>query len=142
MSSRQLGEHNSWHKFTNFELGVRVPLIIKHPGMPNAAGKRTNTFAELVDVYPTLADLSGSGTPADTLDGVSLRPLFEDPDQGTIATDKGTLNKTVAYSQYPHSSDFGCPIYHSTGCTNASGATATGSSSEWMGYSVRDHSWR
>ena len=110
--------------------------------MPNAAGKRTNTFAELVDVYPTLADLSGSGTPADTLDGVSLRPLFEDPDQGTIATDKGTLNKTVAYSQYPHSSDFGCPIYHSTGCTNASGATATGSSSEWMGYSVRDHSWR
>ena len=85
----KLGEHNSWHKFTNFELGVRVPLIIKHPGMPTAAGKRTNTFAELIDVYPTLADLTGSGTPGDTLDGVSLRPLFEDPDQGTIITDKG-----------------------------------------------------
>ena len=25
----QLGEHNQWEKFTNFELGTRVPLIIK-----------------------------------------------------------------------------------------------------------------
>ena len=27
----QLGEHDSWHKFTNFELGTRVPLIMRAP---------------------------------------------------------------------------------------------------------------
>ena len=55
--------------------------------MPNAAGKRINTFAELIDGYPTLADLTSFAPPADTLDGVSLRPLFEDPDQSTIVID-------------------------------------------------------
>ena len=27
----QLGEHNSWHKFTNFELGVRTSRAITRP---------------------------------------------------------------------------------------------------------------
>ena len=56
--------------------------------MPNAAGKRINTFAELIDGHPTLADLTSFGSLADTLDGASLRPLFEDPDQSTIVIDR------------------------------------------------------
>lgn len=50
----QLGEHNSWHKFTNFELGTRVPLIIRAPWKVASVGKRVNMMVELVDVYPTV----------------------------------------------------------------------------------------
>ena len=47
----QLGEHNSWHKFTNFELAARVPLIIRAPGISASIGKVVRGFAELVDLY-------------------------------------------------------------------------------------------
>ena len=45
----------SWHKFTNFELGTRVPLIIRAPQIAGSAGKRTTVPVELVDVFPTIA---------------------------------------------------------------------------------------
>ena len=46
----QLGEHNEWEKFTNFELGTRVPLIIRVPWKPAVRGRRTAVMAELVDM--------------------------------------------------------------------------------------------
>jgi iduronate 2-sulfatase len=46
-------------KFTNFELGTRVPLIISCPWKTATMGHKTSVLAELVDVYRTLADLSG-----------------------------------------------------------------------------------
>eukprot|EP01052_Picozoa_sp_SAG31_P037126 SAG31_NODE_4744_length_2986_cov_1.698995_4_plen_113_part_01 len=100
------------------ELAARVPLIIKSPAHPASQGKHTKLFAELVDVYPTLAALTGTANtylPEDvaTLDGVSLVPAFEDPTVLTIpaAAANGvdyTFNKTIAYSQYPGQSFGGC----------------------------------
>jgi arylsulfatase A-like enzyme len=54
-----------------------VPLIISAPGVTKA-GTRCERPVSLVNLYPTLADLAGVEAGAG-LDGVSLRPLLEDP---------------------------------------------------------------
>ncbi len=74
----QLGEHGQWMKQTVFEQAARIPLIIGGAGVTakNAGCKRT---VELLDLYPTLADICGlKGTPKN-LQGRSLRPLLANP---------------------------------------------------------------
>ena len=89
----QLGEHNEWCKSTNFELGTRVPLIVRAPWMSESTGRKTSALVELVDVYPTLVELAGlPPASGENLNGVSLAPLFRNPN-GTV--------KDVALSQYP-----------------------------------------
>ncbi len=67
-----LGDHDLWHKHTNFEEATRAPLIIAGPGIKSG---KTNSLTEFVDVFPTICDLAGVAIPS-KLDGKSLKPLM------------------------------------------------------------------
>ena len=84
-----LGENGLFTKMTNFEHGTRVPLLVSHPGM-KTAGQRSKALVELVDLYPTLAQLCGLPLPKH-LEGTSFAPMLETPDQPW---------KKAAFSQY------------------------------------------
>ena len=56
VSQWHLGEYAMWEKRTNWELGTRVPLIMRVPWLPQSVGQRSRALVELVDVYPTICD--------------------------------------------------------------------------------------
>ncbi|MAS93215.1 MAG: iduronate sulfatase [Verrucomicrobiales bacterium] len=72
-----IGEHGLTRKTTVFELDAGVPLIISVPGLKK--GQRTRALAELMDLYPTLADLCELDETPDDLEGESLVPVLHDP---------------------------------------------------------------
>jgi iduronate 2-sulfatase len=70
-----LGDHGGlWSKLTIFESGTRVPLILAGAGIPR--GKVVTQPVELLDVFPTLADLTGLKAPPG-LEGKSLVPVIK-----------------------------------------------------------------
>jgi iduronate 2-sulfatase len=73
----KLGEHGSWCKQTNYDIDVRVPLLIYVPGQA-ATGMRCSRLVELVDLYPTLCEAAGIDVP-DYMEGTSFLPLLSDP---------------------------------------------------------------
>ncbi|WP_113959086.1 sulfatase [Roseimicrobium gellanilyticum] len=86
-----LGENGLFTKMTNFELGTHVPLIVRAPASAQkAAGQRSSALVELVDLYPTLAELAGLKLPSH-LEGTSFAPLLKDPAKPW---------KKAAFSQY------------------------------------------
>jgi iduronate 2-sulfatase len=106
-----LGEHGCWQKMHLFEESARVPMIIAAPSS-KAPGKNCDRVVELIDIYPTVADLCGIKI-GHKLDGLSMKPLLDDP---TLPFKKG------AYTQV----------------TRAGGKKAE----PLMGRSVRTERWR
>ncbi|OHX64076.1 sulfatase [Flammeovirga pacifica] len=73
----QLGEHTFWAKHTAFDIALRVPFIIKPQASLNGEEGMTEGFAEMVDVFPTLCELTGLEKP-NQLQGQSLVPTLKD----------------------------------------------------------------
>lgn len=86
-----LGDHAMWNKHSNFEQATRIPLLFAGPNIEQ--NKIINQPVELVDVFPTLFDLSGIKIP-NQVDGISLKNLLDN-------TENTTVEKDFALSQYP-----------------------------------------
>ncbi len=72
-----LGERETWEKFTLWEESTRVTMMMVVPGLTRPGG-RCAAPASLLDIYPTLVELTG-GTPPAAIEGTSLVPLLRDP---------------------------------------------------------------
>ena len=80
-----LGEHDCWSKSSLWEGSVATPLIISVPGKEHKErhGTTNTTITELIDLYPTLADLGGfmDETPP-ILQGETLTGILKGVKQG------------------------------------------------------------
>jgi arylsulfatase A-like enzyme len=76
-----------------YEGGIRVPLIVRWPGVARPGGTCDEPVAS-VDFLPTFAALAGAKVPADRpLDGVSFLPLLRDP--------QARLEREALYWHFP-----------------------------------------
>jgi arylsulfatase A-like enzyme len=69
-----VGQHGLMGKQSMYDHSVRVPLIMAGPGIP--AGKRTDALCYLLDIFPTLCEMTDQDIPA-TVEGQSLLPVIE-----------------------------------------------------------------
>lgn len=74
----KLGEYARWGKFTLHEKDAVVPLLVRSPDHPQSHGQNTEAIVGLVDLYPTLAELSNLPSP-ENIDGQSFAKTFADP---------------------------------------------------------------
>jgi arylsulfatase A-like enzyme len=65
-----VGQHGLLGKQNLYEHSVKTPLIIVGKGIPN--NERNDSYLYLLDLFPTLCELSGLKIP-DTIDGISLK---------------------------------------------------------------------
>ncbi len=72
-----LGQHGQWEKQMLFEHSARVPLIISVPGITKTKGSY-NHPVEMLDIYPTIANLCNLKNIPSDLDGKDLAPLLKD----------------------------------------------------------------
>ena len=95
----QLGEHNEWEKYTNFEDAVHIPFILRVPGVTDK-GMRSDALVELIDIFPSLTELASLDVPPlcgednnllTCVEGTSVVPLLKDPSMEW---------KKAAFSQY------------------------------------------
>ncbi|XP_074650665.1 iduronate 2-sulfatase-like isoform X2 [Tubulanus polymorphus] len=144
-----LGEHGEWSKYSNFEVAVRVPLLISVPGLTTPVNllkssrdiskpgihnfefkeekstgkfvarkiwnksrkfgfKTSNKLVELVDLFPTLAELANlTVPPLCRLDSVKTIFCTEGSSLVPLLSGKGNILrwKNATFSQYPRPSD-------------------------------------
>lgn len=69
-----LGEHDFWSKMGLHEESVRIPMIIAGPGIEPGP---TDSLAQQIDYFPTLAELASLEIP-EHVQGKSLVPVLKD----------------------------------------------------------------
>lgn len=75
-----LSEHGLWAKHSNFEKALKIPFIIKGPGVKK--GSITENYMELIDLYPTICDLTATEKPQN-IEGISFLETLNKPKKVT-----------------------------------------------------------
>ncbi|MDP6556110.1 MAG: sulfatase [Pirellulaceae bacterium] len=80
-------------KGTLYEGGIRVPLIVRWPGVvePGTVNHEPTTTSDLL---PTFCEMAGATLPAQPIDGTSIVSLLHDP--------QASLKRDAIYFHYPH----------------------------------------
>ncbi len=73
-----LGAHRLIHKMVPYEESIRVPMVIRGPGI--TAGDSRSQMVLETDIAPTIAQWAGLNIPAD-VDGRALQPLLSSAQQ-------------------------------------------------------------
>ena len=94
-----LGDHTYWNKHSTFESSMRIPLLVRAPGI--AGGTHTAGLTESIDLYPSLCELTGLPIPA-TVEGKSFVPLLRFPDRpwSEAAVGRYTRGDTIRTDRY------------------------------------------
>jgi arylsulfatase A-like enzyme len=71
-----LGEHGWFDKRFMYEEALRVPWMIRYPGVVNP-GSKSDAWVTAIDNAPTILDMAGLPIPAD-MQGRSLMPVFQE----------------------------------------------------------------
>ncbi|KAH8397363.1 hypothetical protein KR222_000117, partial [Zaprionus bogoriensis] len=97
-----LGEHAEWAKYSNFEVALRVPLLIRSPEFPLQQARHVHAITELLDVFPTLVDLAHL-PPLPACNGSRDQRLTCGEGKSLYALLQGEREQQhyVAFSQYP-----------------------------------------
>jgi arylsulfatase A-like enzyme len=98
-----LGEKGKWSKaYSLWDVGLRVPLIIDVPGGKPQVSERT---VQLLDLYPTMADLAGLPAPPN-VEGRSIAPLVSKPNASwnfpsyAVVMFQGKLGRSVTTERW------------------------------------------
>jgi len=95
-----LGQHGLMGKQNGYEHSIRVPLVLAGPGIPK--GEIRDTYAYLLDLFPTLCEIVGIDIPA-SVEGRSLMPAIKDNNikiRDSIYFAYGSVLRGIKNSQY------------------------------------------
>jgi arylsulfatase A len=84
-----------------YEGGIRVPLLIRWPGV-TPAGAECHEPVVLMDLFHTLCAATSVSLPAAGADGLDLAPLLKNP--------AAKLNREALYFHYPHYYETTTPV--------------------------------
>ncbi len=71
------GEHGLYDKRLAYEESIRIPFMVRYPGLIRNAGRRARQMALNIDLAPTLLDMLGIPVPG-AMQGRSLVPALRD----------------------------------------------------------------
>ncbi len=100
-----VGQHGLMGKQNCYEHSVRVPLIFAGPGVPQ--GQRSEAYAYLLDIFPTLCELTDTQVPA-SVEGKSLVAAMRDPTETVrdslyfayVSSQRAVKNRTHKLIEY------------------------------------------
>jgi arylsulfatase A-like enzyme len=91
------GEHGLGDKRAAYEEGVRLPFMIRHPGVQTSNGQIISEIVSNLDIAPTILDLAGLEVPA-SMQGASLVPFV----RGEVPNDW----RDQLFFEYNHDAEF------------------------------------
>jgi N-acetylglucosamine-6-sulfatase len=72
------GEHGLYDKRLAYEESIRIPFIVRYPGLVIDPGRRAAQMILNIDLAPTLLDIVGIDIPSN-MQGKSIKPILQSP---------------------------------------------------------------